>query len=145
MTPVYTIRSSWQTYILYDESLGVPTAIEAENLTLKNIAVFENVPYFLPSYHMVQEDHSSRRTPALQYCKETINIAISLELTYYLFHVFNFDLHFTTSGRSRRWAWGGVGPEPTPQNPPNPNLFLRSNWSQGAEEINFQDQAPILS
>lgn len=87
----------------------MPTAIEAENLTLKNIAVFENIPYFLPSYHMVQEDHSSRRTPALQYCKETINIAISLELTYYLFHVFNFDFTFYNQWQIQEmglgWGW----------------------------------------
>ena len=54
---------------------------------------------------MVQEDHSSRRTPALQYCKETINIAISLELTYYLFHVFNFDFIFYS-----QWQDPGEGP-----------------------------------
>ena len=84
-----------QQICLYDECLGVPTALEAENLKLlKKHSVFENIPYFLPSCHMVQEDHSSRRTPALQYCKETINIAISQELTYYLFHVFNFDFIF---------------------------------------------------
>jgi len=83
--------------------------LEAENLTLKNTAVFENIPYFLPSYHMVQEDHLSRRTPALQYCKETINIAIILELTYYLFHVLNFDFTFYNQWqileRGLGWGW----------------------------------------